>query len=61
MQEFVIAFGLFLVIEGLIYALSPRGVKRIAQEVPNFPDASLRTFGLVAMFVGVGLIWLVKG
>jgi uncharacterized protein len=61
MQEFAIGFGLFLVFEGLIYAIFPSGVKRLAKEVPNIPDGSLRNFGLVAMFLGVGLIWLVKG
>jgi uncharacterized protein len=61
MKEFAIGFGLFLVFEGLIYAVFPSGVKRLAKEVPNFPDGSLRNFGLVAMFLGVGLIWLVKG
>jgi uncharacterized protein len=61
MQEFAIGFGLFLVFEGLIYAIFPSGVKRLAKEVPKISDGSLRNFGLVAMFLGVGLIWLVKG
>lgn len=60
-QELVIAFGLFLVLEGLIYAVLPGGVKRIAREVPQIPDGTLRNFGLIAMVVGVAIIWLVKG
>jgi len=61
MQELAIAFGLFLVLEGLLYAAFPGGVKRIAREVPNMPDATLRNFGVVAMMIGVGLIWLIRG
>lgn len=61
MHELAIGFGLFLVLEGLIYAAFPSGVKRLAREVPEIPDNMLRNFGVVAMIIGVGLIWIVKG
>ena len=61
MNEFVIGFGLFLVIEGLIYALFPRGIKRLALEVPGIPDSTLRLIGVVAMVMGVGVIWIIRG
>ena len=61
MTELLVAFGLFLVIEGLIYAVFPGGLKRIAQEIPNMPDATLRNFGVAAMVIGVVLIWMVRG
>ena len=61
MNELVIAFGLFLVLEGLVYAAFPSGVKRIALEIPKIADSTLRNFGVIAMMIGVAIIWLVKG
>lgn len=61
MHELAIGFGLFLVLEGLIYAAFPSGVKNLARLVPEIPDHTLRNFGVVAMIIGVGLIWIVKG
>lgn len=61
MQELIIALGLFLVLEGLIYALFPGGVKRMAEQVPLIPDQSLRTMGAAAIAIGVFVVWLVKG
>ena len=61
MQELIIALGLFLVLEGLIYALFPNGVKKMAEQLPMVPDQSLRTFGVVVVALGVLVIWFVKG
>jgi len=60
MKELVIGLGLFLVLEGLLYAAFPGGVKRMAEQVPNIPDSTLRNFGIIAMMIGVVVIWLVK-
>ena len=60
MQELIIAFGLFLVLEGLIYALFPNGVKAAARELPSIPDQTIRIFGVVAIAAGVLVVWLVK-
>ena len=61
MSELVIAIGLVLVLEGLIYSLMPGSMKRMAAELPQIPDSTLRTMGLVVMAVGVFLVWLIKG
>jgi uncharacterized protein YjeT (DUF2065 family) len=61
MHELAIGIGLFLVLEGLLYAAFPAAVKRIAREVPEMADGTLRNFGVIAMIVGVGLIWIIKG
>jgi len=61
MADFIVAVGLFLVFEGLIYALAPASIKKLAQLLPNIPDNSLRNFGLVAIVIGVGLIWMIRG
>jgi uncharacterized protein len=61
MQEFVIGLGLLLVFEGLLYAAFPGGIKSLARQLPEMPDATLRNFGLIAMIAGVVVIWYVKG
>lgn len=61
MHELIIALGLFLVLEGLIYALFPNGVKKMAEQLPEIPDASLRNFGVIAIALGVLIVWLAKG
>ena len=60
MKELVIGLGLFFVLEGLLYAAFPGGVKRIAAQLPNIPESALRNFGIIAMMIGVVIIWLVK-
>lgn len=61
MSELAIAIGLVLVLEGLIYSLMPGAMKRMAAELPQIPDSTLRIMGLAVMTVGVFLVWLVKG
>lgn len=58
MNELIISLGLFLIIEGAIYAVFPNGVKRMAEELPNMPTETLRTFGLGAIIAGLVVIWL---
>ena len=61
MSDLLVAFGLFLVIEGLVYALAPSFIRRMAEELPLISDRQLRTFGLAAAFVGVFFVWLIRG
>ena len=65
MSEFAIslitAVGLVLVIEGLIYALFPDGMKRMMSQMAYVPPEFLRRAGLVAAFVGVFIVWLARG
>lgn len=61
MTDFVVAVGLVLVIEGLLWALAPRlGLKLLAAATQT-PEQSLRVGGAVAIAVGVALVWLVRG
>jgi uncharacterized protein YjeT (DUF2065 family) len=60
-QDLVVAFGLFLVLEGLVYAGFPGAVKRMARQLPLMPDSTLRNFGVIAMLIGVVVVWLARG
>ena len=61
MEELASAVGLVLVIEGLLYALAPGAAKRMAEAVRDIPVDSLRTGGLMAVALGVGIVYLARG
>ncbi len=61
MSELLVAFGLFLVIEGLVYALAPSFVRRMAEALPVITDQQMRGFGLAAVCIGVFVVWVVRG
>ncbi|TIR18062.1 MAG: DUF2065 family protein [Mesorhizobium sp.] len=61
MQDFLAAIGLVLVIEGLIYGGFPALARKLAAEVLSMPENVLRIGGLLAIAVGVGIVWLVRG
>ncbi|MBN9220506.1 MAG: DUF2065 domain-containing protein [Mesorhizobium sp.] len=61
MQDFLAAIGLVLVIEGLVYGGFPGLARKLATEVLSLPENALRIAGLVAIAIGVGIVWLVRG
>ena len=61
MQDFFAAIGLVLVIEGLVYGGFPGLARKLAGEVLSMPENALRIAGLVAIALGVGIVWLVRG
>lgn len=60
MDDFLVALGLVLVFEGVLYGGLPRFAKRLAAEVLTMPEEAMRIGGLIAAAVGVGIIWLVR-
>ena len=61
MQDFLVAIGLVLVVEGLVYGGFPGLAKRLASEVLGMPENVLRTGGLISIAIGVGIVWLARG
>ena len=61
MSDFVVAIGLVLAIEGLIFAAFPRAAKRLAANALESPESSLRIAGVVSAVLGVFVVWLVRG
>ena len=60
MKELIIAFGLFLFIEGILYALFPAKMKNMLQKLEMVKDSQLRTGGLVFALIGFLIIWYIK-
>jgi uncharacterized protein YjeT (DUF2065 family) len=61
MSEAVAAIGLVLVLEGVLYALFPEFMKRMAAQAIQTPGDTLRVAGVVSAALGVALVWLVRG
>ena len=57
MKELVIAFGLFLFIEGIIYALFPSKMKNMLKKMETIKDSQLRTWGLIFAIIGFFIVW----
>ena len=47
MRELIIAFGLFLFIEGILYALFPSKMKSMLKKLELVKDSQLRSGGLI--------------
>ena len=61
MSDLLSALALAVAIEGIAYALFPSAMKRMMQTVLEQPSANLRTAGLVAAFLAVFAVWLIRG
>jgi len=60
MKELIIAFGLFLFIEGILYALFPSKMKNMLKKMESIKDSQLRGGGLVFAIIGFLIIWYLK-
>ena len=60
MRELIIAFGLFLFIEGILYAIFPSKMKNMIMKLKEATDNQLRTGGLVFAVSGFFIIWYLK-
>ncbi len=56
MKELVIAFGLFLFIEGIIYALFPSKMKNMLKKLEIIKESQLRSGGLIFAIIGFLII-----
>jgi uncharacterized protein YjeT (DUF2065 family) len=61
MWDFIVAIGLVLALEGLLFAAFPGAAKQAMASVLETPDAILRGVGIASAAIGIVLIWLVRG
>jgi hypothetical protein len=57
MNEIATAVGLVLVIEGLLYAGAPGGLRHMMRMAQTMSDEQMRTGGVIAIALGVGIVW----
>lgn len=56
----LLALGLVLVLEGLVYALAPSIVEELLEMLRSFSEGQRRTMGLMAVALGVLVVWIAK-
>ena len=60
MRELIIAFGLFLFIEGILYALFPSKMKSMLKKLDLVKDSQLRFGGLIFTILGFVIVYYMK-
>jgi len=60
MKELVIAFGLLLFIEGILYALFPSKMKNMLKTIEKMEVNQLRTGGMIFALIGFAIVWYYK-
>lgn len=58
MKIILLAIGLVLAVEGALYALFPIALKRMITYIAELTEDKIRVVGLLALGVGVILVWL---
>ena len=60
MKELILAFGLFLFIEGILYAIFPSKMKSMLRKLELISEKQLRSGGLIFAVIGFIIIYYVK-
>ena len=60
MRELIIAFGLFLFIEGVLYAIFPSKMKTMLKKLDLVEDNQLRVGGLIFAVIGFIIVYYIK-
>lgn len=60
LETLALAFGLMLVLEGLLPLLAPAAWRQMFQRVTALNDGQIRFFGLLAVVGGALLFWFLS-
>ena len=60
MSWILLALGLVLVVEGLVFALAPSRLEELLEMIGRLPVETRRLIGLLALTVGAMLIWVAR-
>ena len=60
MNSLLAAFGLVLVLEGILPFLAPRAWRESFRKLLELSDGQLRSMGLISMLAGLGLVLIVR-
>ena len=61
MNDLLVGVGLVFVFEGLLWAAFPGIAAKLLMAAVETPPESLRIGGAIAMAIGVGIVWLIRG
>ncbi len=57
MSFILLAIGLVLIVEGLVYVLAPSAIERLLEALRALPEGTLRQIGGLALVSGLLLVW----
>ena len=60
MKELIIAFGLFLFVEGILYTLFPSKMKNMVMKLNELKNNQLRSGGMIFVVLGFIIVWFFK-
>ena len=60
MRELIIAIGLLLFIEGILYALFPSKMKNMLKTIEKMQISQLRIGGFLFAIIGFMIVWYFK-
>jgi len=60
MNSLLAAFGLVLVLEGILPFLAPRIWREAFRKMLELSDGQLRSMGLISMLAGLGVVLIVR-
>lgn len=58
MTIFLLALGLVMILEGLVYALAPSLLERMLEMLRDMPHAAVRQIGALVVVAGLVLVWV---
>lgn len=58
MSVILLALGLVMIFEGLVYALAPSLLERILELLREMPEAAVRQMGALVIVGGLILVWV---
>ncbi|MBL4748465.1 MAG: DUF2065 domain-containing protein [Magnetovibrio sp.] len=61
MYDLVTAFGLMLILEGLLYAIFPDFMRKATAQILALADNQIRITALITAFIGLVVVWAVRG
>ena len=58
MATIFLAFGLVLIVEGLVWVLAPSLIEQMLETLRALPNAARRQVGALVMVTGLILLWI---
>ncbi|NNE51984.1 MAG: DUF2065 domain-containing protein [Sulfitobacter sp.] len=58
MSLLLLALGLVMILEGLVYALAPSLLERMLEVLRQMPESAVRQIGLLVIVGGLIFVWV---
>ena len=59
-RDLLVGIGLALAIEGVLWGAAPGMMRRAVRVMEASPDSALRLSALIALSLGVGIVWAAR-